>query len=62
MNLPNCEIHNLIDYYRTQGAPQDQQMLLTLLREVQAAACPHCIWRIFPIGLRYAEPAEKTAP
>lgn len=37
MNQPDREIRNLIDYYRTQGAPQDQQMLLALLREVQAA-------------------------
>ena len=28
-------VQDLIDYYRTQGAPADQQMLAALLREVQ---------------------------
>ena len=28
-------MNELIDYYRSQGAPQDQQMLIALLREVQ---------------------------
>ena len=28
-------LKELIDYYRSQGAPQDQQMLIALLREVQ---------------------------
>ena len=31
------ELLTLIDYYRTQGAPGDQQMLVALLREVQEA-------------------------
>lgn len=28
-------MNDLIDYYREQGAPQDQQMLIALLREIQ---------------------------
>ena len=28
-------VQDLIDYYRTQGAPADQQMLIALMREVQ---------------------------
>ena len=28
-------MNELIDYYRSQGAPQDQQMLIALLREMQ---------------------------
>ncbi len=28
-------MNELIDYYRSQGAPQDQQMLIALLREIQ---------------------------
>ena len=28
-------LHQAIDYYRTQGAPQDQQMLSALLHEAQ---------------------------
>ena len=31
------EIRGLIEYFRTQGAPADQQMLIMLLREVQDA-------------------------
>ena len=30
-------IREMIEYYRTQGAPQDQQMLIALLREAQEA-------------------------
>lgn len=29
------EIREMIEYYRMQGAPQDQQMLISLLREAQ---------------------------
>lgn len=29
------EMRGMIEYYRTQGAPQDQQMLIALLREAQ---------------------------
>ena len=29
------EIREMIEYYRGQGAPQDQQMLIALLREAQ---------------------------
>ena len=29
------ELHSLIDDYRAQGAPQDQQMLIALLRDAQ---------------------------
>lgn len=32
------EIREIIGYYRGQGAPQDQQMLIALLREVQEEA------------------------
>ena len=32
------EIREMIEYYRAQGAPQDQQMLIALLREAQEAA------------------------
>ena len=28
-------VRKIVDYYRAQGAPQDQQMLIALLREVQ---------------------------
>ena len=31
-------IREIIEYYRAQGAPQDQQMLIALLREVQQEA------------------------
>ncbi len=31
------EIREMIEYYRGQGAPQDQQMLIALLREAQEA-------------------------
>jgi len=31
------EIREMIEYYRRQGAPQDQQMLIALLREAQEA-------------------------
>ncbi|MBR4039607.1 MAG: NAD(P)H-dependent oxidoreductase subunit E [Clostridia bacterium] len=31
------EIREMIEYYRRQGAPQDQQMIIALLREVQEA-------------------------
>lgn len=31
------EIREMIEYYRQQGAPQDQQMLIALLREAQEA-------------------------
>ncbi len=31
------EIRDMIEYYRGQGAPQDQQMLISLLREAQEA-------------------------
>ena len=30
-----AEIREIVEYYRDQGAPQDQQMLISLLREVQ---------------------------
>jgi len=30
------EMREIIEYYREQGAPQDQQMLIALLREIQA--------------------------
>ena len=32
-----AHIHDLIEYFRIQGAPGDQQMLIMLLREVQQA-------------------------
>lgn len=35
MNQHDQTIQHLIEYYRDQGAPGDQQMLLSLLREVQ---------------------------
>jgi len=31
------EIREIIEYYREQGVPQDQQMLIALLREIQEA-------------------------
>lgn len=31
----NHDIHEIIDYYRHQGAPGDQQMLIALLKEAQ---------------------------
>lgn len=31
----SVEIRDIIEYYRSQGAPQDQQMLIALLREMQ---------------------------
>ena len=33
----SVEIREMIEYYRSQGAPQDQQMLIALLREMQEA-------------------------
>ena len=33
----NENLYSLIDYYRLQGAPGDQQMLIALLKEVQEA-------------------------
>ena len=33
----SVEIGEMIEYYRSQGAPQDQQMLIALLREMQEA-------------------------
>ena len=33
--MSNQEIREIIEYYRGQGAPQDQQMLIALLREAQ---------------------------
>ena len=35
-----CDLHESIDYYRSQGAPGDQQMLIALLRECQEATGP----------------------
>ena len=35
--MSDQEIQNMIEYYRGQGAPQDQQMLIALLREAQEA-------------------------
>ena len=34
------DLNETIDYYRSQGAPGDQQMLIALLREAQQAAGP----------------------
>lgn len=33
--MNGAEIREMIEYYRGQGAPQDQQMLIALLREAQ---------------------------
>ena len=33
--MDNAQLTELIGYYRSQGAPQDQQMLIALLREAQ---------------------------
>ena len=33
--MDNAQLTELIEYYRDQGAPQDQQMLIALLREAQ---------------------------
>ena len=33
----NAELCGIVEYYRGQGAPQDQQMLIALLREAQEA-------------------------
>lgn len=33
--MSEAEIREMIEYYRGQGAPQDQQMLIALLREAQ---------------------------
>lgn len=35
--MTNSELHDWMEYYRTQGAPENQQMLVMLLREVQEA-------------------------
>lgn len=35
--MSNQEILEMTQYYRSQGAPQDQQMLIALLREAQEA-------------------------
>ncbi len=34
--MDDAQLTDLIEYYRGQGAPQDQQMLIALLREAQA--------------------------
>ena len=35
--MSDQEIQELTEYYRSQGAPQDQQMLIALMRELQEA-------------------------
>lgn len=35
--MSSMEIWEMIEYYRSQGAPEDQQMLIALMREAQEA-------------------------